>query len=69
MASKEYTADELSDLLVSWGVQARMIGVTPYGLSRSDEIHAWLNKAGRPDLVEAFVILDDMTDMGTSRRV
>jgi hypothetical protein len=60
----EYTASELSGLLQSWGVRSRILGITPCGSNRSVEIQVWLDEYRGPDPIGAFVILDDMTDMG-----
>lgn len=60
----EYTAPELSDLLQSWGVQSDILGITPCGSKRSDEIQVWLDEYRGSDPIGVFVILDDMTDMG-----
>jgi hypothetical protein len=60
----EYSLDELSDLFQAWGIQAGIQGITPSASSRSEEIHAWLDEFSRFTPVDAFVILDDMEDMG-----
>lgn len=58
-------------LLKTWGVTGKVIGVTPrlerkqngiyIGVQRGNEIQAWLDSYSK--LVDAFVILDDDTDM------
>jgi hypothetical protein len=60
----EYSPTELSDLLRSWKVQAEILGVTQSGSSRGDEIRQWLDNFSGPAPIDAFVILDDLTDMG-----
>jgi hypothetical protein len=60
----EYSAQELSEVLQSWGVQARILGITPCCSKRSDEIQVWLDEYRGSDAIGEFVILDDMTDMG-----
>jgi histidinol phosphatase-like enzyme len=60
----EYTAQQLSELLQSWGVRSHVLGITPCGSKRSDEIQVWLDEYKGSDAIGVFVILDDMTDMG-----
>ena len=60
----DYTADELLELLLSWGVQSPMAGITPCGSTRTAEIQIWLNEYNDPDSIRSFVILDDIKDMG-----
>ena len=60
----EYSLGELSELLRSWRVQADILGATPSGFTRGDEIQQWLDQFGGPAGVDSFVILDDLTDMG-----
>jgi hypothetical protein len=60
----EYSLSELLELLRSWRVQADILGVSPSGASRGDEIQEWLDKFSGPAPVDAFVILDDLTEMG-----
>ncbi len=60
----EYSLGELTELLRTWRVQAEILGVSPSGVSRGDEIQDWLDGFSGDGPVEAFVILDDLTDMG-----
>lgn len=59
----------LIEILVSHGLTASVIGLTPrlfYGLKeadRGDEIGTWLDKFGQEGNIEKFVILDDYDDM------
>jgi len=69
-----YYLDKLQDCIASYGITAQVIGMTPDyvldGLSRKDEIVAWLDgyptlswldaypNTQKPD-VESYVILDD----------
>ena len=60
----EYSSSELWELLRAWRVQAEILGVSPTGSSRGDEIQKWLDQFNGPAAIDAFVILDDLTDMG-----
>jgi hypothetical protein len=61
----EYSSDELSELLRSWGVQGSILGIAPSGSSRGDEIQRWLDGFDGPARVAAFVILDDASEIST----
>jgi phosphoglycolate phosphatase-like HAD superfamily hydrolase len=65
----EYSEAELTELLRSWGMRGQVLGVSPEGRSRAEEIQAWMDGQAQP--VSDFVILDDMSDMGhlTSRLI
>ena len=39
----EYSLGELTELLRSWRVQAEILGVSPSGVSRGEEIQDWLD--------------------------
>ncbi len=60
----EYSLSELSEILQSWMVRADVLGATPSGPSRGDEIQQWLDRFGGPAAIDSFVILDDFSDMG-----
>jgi len=59
---EDYSVEELRKLLKGWGVAAEILGTTPLLDQRSEEIQSWLDECSLP--IGAFVILDDMTDMG-----
>jgi hypothetical protein len=58
----DYSAEELIELLKSWGCRGQVLGISPRGLTRAEEIQAWIE--GQSESIQAFVILDDMSDMG-----
>ena len=61
------TVTDLQTALRRVGVEARVIGSTPFLAykPRGEEIHAWLRDNGRS--IDPFVILDDTDEMGDLR--
>lgn len=60
------TRIEICDMLSTWGIQAQVLDKTPHdwNVKRGTEIQAWLDEhKERRDDVEAFVIIDDDSDM------
>jgi hypothetical protein len=56
------TVDGARCLLDGWGVEGTVLGITPRrGRGRAAEIEAWLDA----NLVRAYVVLDDVANLGT----
>jgi hypothetical protein len=58
--------EDLQELLRSWGVSGQVVGLTPRGGNRGDQIATWLrgNRSAKDNDVQRYAILDDDESAG-----